>query len=42
MAKTAGAIQVLNNIKVSDSVGQPRHVQVKAGIEKPGDRDEEH
>src|ERR1700734_1933512 len=29
MAKTAGAIQVLNNIKVSDGVGQPRHVQVK-------------
>lgn len=40
MAKAAGAIQVLNNIKVSgDSPsaangklsGQPRHVQVKAG-----------
>lgn len=31
MAKTAGAIQVLNNIKVSDSAGQPRRVQVKAG-----------
>jgi osmotically-inducible protein OsmY len=40
MAKTAGAIQVLNNIKVSEDSGtpgkgnlpgQPRHVQVKAG-----------
>ena len=32
MAKAAGAIHVLNNIKVSDSgqLGQPRHVQVKA------------
>jgi hypothetical protein len=30
MAKTAGALQVVNNIKVSDSSGQPRHVQVKA------------
>jgi hypothetical protein len=39
MAKTAGAIHVLNNIKVSEPgglplkgnlVGQPRHVQVKA------------
>ncbi len=37
MAKTAGAIQVLNNIKVSDRRrrGQPRHVQVKAAA---GDR----
>src|SRR6202034_80266 len=41
MAKTAGAIQVLNNIKVSEEsvssakgnlAGQPRHVQVKAGV----------
>jgi BON domain len=40
MAKTAGAIQVLNNIKISagaglpvtgNLAGQPRHVQVKAG-----------
>jgi hypothetical protein len=40
MAKTAGAVQVVNNIKVSEgaplpgkgnAVGQPRHVQVKAG-----------
>jgi hypothetical protein len=40
MAKAAGAIQVLNNIKVSDGAGpgakgnlsgQPRHVQVKTG-----------
>jgi hypothetical protein len=40
MAKTAGAISVLNNIKVSldtalptkaNAVGQPRRVQVKAG-----------
>jgi hypothetical protein len=31
MAKAAGAIHVLNNIKVSDGTGQPRHVQVKAG-----------
>jgi osmotically-inducible protein OsmY len=41
MAKTAGAIQVLNNIKVSDGVGQPRHVQVKTGEGKVGDPDEE-
>jgi hypothetical protein len=41
MAKTAGAIQVLNNIKVSDGVGQPRHVQVKAGEGKVSDPDEE-
>jgi|SRR5665213_23203 len=34
MAKTAGAVQVLNNIKVSDSAGQPRRVQVKAGQAK--------
>lgn len=31
MAKTAGAIQVLNNIKVSDGAGPPRHVHVKSG-----------
>jgi osmotically-inducible protein OsmY len=40
MAKSAGAIHVLNNIKISEQaglpvkgnvVGQPRHVQVKAG-----------
>ena len=40
MAKAAGAIQVVNNIKVSGEAGlpakgnlagQPRHVQVKAG-----------
>lgn len=31
MAKSAGAIQVLNNIKVSGDAGLPRHVQVKAG-----------
>src|ERR1700683_5187511 len=30
MAKTAGALQVVNNIKFSDSAGQPRRVQVKA------------
>jgi hypothetical protein len=30
MAKTAGALQVVNNIKVTDSAGQPRRVQVKA------------
>src|ERR1700722_9797206 len=41
MAKTAGAIQVLKNIKVSDGVGQPRHVQVKAGEGKVSDPDEE-
>jgi len=43
MAKTAGAIQVVNNIKVSGdnavpgkgNAGQPRRVQVKAGA--PGD-----
>jgi hypothetical protein len=55
MAKTAGAIQVVNNIKVSGEaafgdkafgvrgnlVGQPRHVQVKAGAPngQPGDTD---
>lgn len=48
MAKTAGAIQVVNNIKISGDAapgangrltGQPRHVQVKAGIPAvhPGD-----
>ncbi len=31
MAKSAGAIQVVNNIKVSGDAGLPRHVQVKAG-----------
>src|ERR1700729_757394 len=41
MAKAAGAIQVLNNIKVSDGAGPPRHVQVKAGEPKAGDPDEE-
>ena len=44
MAKAAGAIQVLNNIKVSDGAGlaakgnpsgQPRHVQVKTGTADP-------
>src|ERR1700723_567790 len=29
MAKSAGAIQVLNNIKVSGDTGPPRHVQGK-------------
>jgi osmotically-inducible protein OsmY len=41
MAKTAGAIQVLNNIKVSDTVGQPRRIQVKAGPPKAGAADDE-
>src|ERR1700722_2441236 len=41
MAKTAGALQVVNNIKVSDSVGQPRHVQVKAAQVKAGAQDDE-
>src|SRR5271167_2477339 len=31
MAKAAGAIHVLNNIKVSEQAGLPRHVQVKTG-----------
>ena len=31
MAKTAGAIQVVNNIKVSGAAGPLRHVQVKPG-----------
>ncbi len=35
MAKTAGAIQVVNNIKVSGEPGPPRHVQVKAGVADP-------
>jgi osmotically-inducible protein OsmY len=35
MAKTAGAIQVLNNIKVSEQPGQPRRVQVKDGVPDP-------
>jgi hypothetical protein len=45
MAKAAGAIQVLNNIKVSGDTApgaggklpaQPRHVQVKAGAPNDG------
>jgi hypothetical protein len=45
MAKAAGAIQVLNNIKISDQAtagakaslgGQPRHAQVKAGTAPDG------
>jgi osmotically-inducible protein OsmY len=40
MAKTAGAIQVVNNIKVSDSASQPRRVQVKATQLKAGGPDE--
>ena len=45
MAKAAGAVSVLNNIKVSGEgplpakgnlVGQPRHVQVNAGQAKTG------
>jgi hypothetical protein len=38
MAKSAGAIQVKNNIKISDgagSIGQPRKVQVKTAETKP-------
>ena len=31
MAKTAGAIQVVNNIKVSGAAGPLRHVQVQPG-----------
>ena len=31
MAKAAGAIHVVNNIKVSGQAGPPKHVQVKAG-----------
>ena len=31
MAKAAGAIHVVNNIKVSGEAGPPRRVQVKAG-----------
>ncbi len=31
MAKTAGAIHVVNNIKISGPAGPPRRVQVKAG-----------
>lgn len=43
MARTAGAVQVVNNIKISDSekaraagslTGEPRRVQVKAGEAK--------
>jgi BON domain len=40
MAKTAGAIQVVNNIKVSDSAGPPRRVQVKEAQVKAGGSDE--
>jgi len=45
MAKTAGAIQVVNNIKISEEAaerakgnlsGQPRHVEVKAGVAPAG------
>jgi hypothetical protein len=36
MAKAAGAIQVLNNIKVSGEAGLPRHVVVKTGQAKAG------
>jgi hypothetical protein len=48
MAKAAGAIHVLNNIKVSGEggipvkgnlAGQPRHVQVKAGKTEDSDDD---
>jgi BON domain len=41
MAKTAGAIQVLNNIKVSDNAGQPRRIQVKVGQAKTAGSEEE-
>jgi hypothetical protein len=40
MAKAAGAIQVLNNIKVSDSTGSPRRVSVSVGQPKSGAADE--
>lgn len=37
MAKAAGAIQVVNNIKVAgDAGGPPRHVQVNSGGKKAG------
>jgi hypothetical protein len=37
MAKAAGAIQVVNNIKVTDAAdGQPRHIQVSPGQAKAG------
>ena len=36
MAKAAGAIQVVNNIKVSGEAGPPRHVVVKTGQVKAG------
>ncbi len=39
MAKAAGAIQVLNNIKVSDNAGSPRRVSVSAGQPKSGPAD---
>jgi len=36
MAKTAGATQVVNNIKISgDAIAGPRHVQVKAPAPAP-------
>jgi osmotically-inducible protein OsmY len=50
MAKAAGAVRVLNNIKIAgvgllpvngNLVGQPRHVQVNAGQAKVGASDEE-
>jgi hypothetical protein len=49
MAKSAGAIHVLNNIKISEAgglpvkgnpVGQPRHVQVKSGASDAHSDDE--
>src|SRR5580704_9432251 len=40
MAKTAGALQVVNNIKVSDTAGQPRRVQVNTGQAKSGAPDD--
>jgi hypothetical protein len=51
MAKAAGAIHVLNNIKVAEGAGiavkgnlagQPRHVQVKAGAADPHPADDSH
>jgi hypothetical protein len=39
MAKAAGAIQVLNNIKVSDNAGPPRRVSVSVGQPKSGAAD---
>jgi osmotically-inducible protein OsmY len=40
MAKAAGALQVLNNIKVSDDSGLPRHIQVNTGQAKSGAPDD--